>query len=92
MESLVHILLGNALAATFLAVVALGVGRICRRPALTHSLWLIVLLKLVTPPLMPVSFPARVPFRSWHRFPQGRLAIAKLARNHALNRSRPTRR
>ena len=33
-------------------------GRICRRPALTHSLWLLVMLKLVTPPLVPVSLPA----------------------------------
>ena len=44
-----------------LAVVAAGVGRICRRPALTHSLWLIVLLKLVTPPLVPLSLPAPMP-------------------------------
>ena len=57
MESLVHILLSNALAATFMAAVAAAVGRICRRPALTHSLWLVVMLKLVTPPLVPVSLP-----------------------------------
>jgi beta-lactamase regulating signal transducer with metallopeptidase domain len=57
MESLVHILLSNALAATVIAVVAAALGRICRRPALTHGLWLVVLLKLVTPPLVPVSLP-----------------------------------
>src|SRR5262249_37733128 len=27
------------------------------KPALTHSLWLLVLLKLVTPPLLPVALP-----------------------------------
>ncbi len=57
MESLVHTLLSNALAATVLAVVAAGVSRICRRPAITHGLWLIVLLKLVTPPFLPVAIP-----------------------------------
>jgi beta-lactamase regulating signal transducer with metallopeptidase domain len=30
----------------------------CRRPAVIHSLWLLVMLKLVTPPLVPVWFPA----------------------------------
>ena len=34
MESLLHILLSNALAATVLAVIATCVGRSCRRPAL----------------------------------------------------------
>ncbi len=57
MESLVHIMFSNALAATVMAVVAAAMGRIYRRPALTHGLWLVVLLKLVTPPLVPVSLP-----------------------------------
>src|SRR5205809_3545127 len=41
--------------ATALALCAAVVGRFCKRPALTHALWLLVLLKLVTPPLLPVS-------------------------------------
>src|ERR1700677_3657915 len=57
MESLVHILLSNALVATVMAAMAAALGRICRRPALTHCLWLVVMLKLVTPPLVPVSLP-----------------------------------
>jgi beta-lactamase regulating signal transducer with metallopeptidase domain len=48
--------LGNALLAIPLAVVATLCSRLCRRPALTHSLWLLVLLKLVTPPFLPVEF------------------------------------
>src|SRR5262249_44818338 len=32
-------------------------GRLARRPALTHALGLLVLLKLVTPPLVPLSLP-----------------------------------
>jgi bla regulator protein blaR1 len=57
MESLIHILLSNALVATVMAAIAAALGRICRRPALTHCLWLVVMLKLVTPPLVPVSLP-----------------------------------
>jgi beta-lactamase regulating signal transducer with metallopeptidase domain len=46
--------------ATLLAVLVAGVSRVCRRPALVHTLWLLVLLKLVTPsPLvLPVNWPA----------------------------------
>lgn len=57
--------LSNALAAAALAAVvalpALVLRR--RRPAVVHALWLIVLVKLVTPPLwkVPVSWPATEP-------------------------------
>src|SRR5438477_12723774 len=43
--------------ATALALCAVVVGRLWKKPALTHSLWLLVLLKLVTPPLLPLSVP-----------------------------------
>ena len=56
MESLAHAMLGNALVAAALALVpAVAVlTRAGRSPALIHSLWLLVLLKLVTPPLVRV--------------------------------------
>ncbi len=57
MGSLVEMGLANALLAGALAVLALVVGRYSRRPALVHSLWLLVLLKLVTPPLIPLPIP-----------------------------------
>jgi len=57
MESFVNTLIGNALAATVLALVAVALGRTCRRPAVTHSLWLLVMLKLITPALVPISLP-----------------------------------
>src|SRR5229473_3153591 len=60
MESLVHAMLGNALAATALAVVVACLARTCRRPALIHGLWLVVMIKLVTPPVVPVSLPVAV--------------------------------
>src|SRR5262245_93139 len=59
---LVRVALGNAALATALAVlVALAAWACRRRPALVHHLWLLVLLKLVTPPLwtVPISWPER---------------------------------
>ena len=59
MEPLVHAMLSNALAATVLAVFVAILGRACRRPALIHGLWLVVMLKLVTPPVVPVIASSR---------------------------------
>jgi beta-lactamase regulating signal transducer with metallopeptidase domain len=60
METLLHIGLGNAVLAGALAIVVAVLVRILRRPALAHALWLLVLLKLVTPPLvsLPCPWPA----------------------------------
>jgi hypothetical protein len=59
-DELLQIGLSNAVVAAVLAVPAVLVSRCCRRPALAHALWLLVLLKLVTPPLfrLPVGWPA----------------------------------
>jgi bla regulator protein BlaR1 len=46
--------LGNAVVAVVLALGAALVGWWGRRPALAHGLWLLVLLKLIAPPLAPV--------------------------------------
>ena len=56
MDELFRTGLSNAVAATVLALLAAIVGRVVRRPALTHALWLLVLVKLVTPPLRVVEF------------------------------------
>ncbi len=42
----------NALAATGLAVFAWVVSRVCRRPQVVFAVWVLVLAKLVTPPLV----------------------------------------
>ncbi|HKI38649.1 MAG TPA: M56 family metallopeptidase, partial [Gemmataceae bacterium] len=55
MSTLLATGLMNVIMATALALCAAVVGRFIRKPALTHSLWVLVLLKLVTPPLLPVS-------------------------------------
>src|SRR5947209_13740251 len=57
MDTLLYAGLGNAVTATALALVVAAVARFCRRPALVHSLWLLVLLKLVTPPIVSVPLP-----------------------------------
>jgi beta-lactamase regulating signal transducer with metallopeptidase domain len=53
----VDAMLGNAAIAAGLALLALGIALVVRRPAVRHALWLLVLLKLVTPPLISVPLP-----------------------------------
>jgi beta-lactamase regulating signal transducer with metallopeptidase domain len=57
-DTFLHFGLCNALLATLLAL-ALTVARplVRRRPALAHGLWLLVLVKLVTPALVPLPVP-----------------------------------
>src|SRR5258708_32140841 len=61
MKELLELAVSNTVAATALAFVAAGAGLVCRRPALIPALWLLGLLKLVTPPLgrVPIPWPAR---------------------------------
>lgn len=54
MTTLVEIGLSNLCIAAVLAMLAAAVGRWGRRPALTHGLWVLVFLKLITPPLVIV--------------------------------------
>jgi beta-lactamase regulating signal transducer with metallopeptidase domain len=62
-NALLQVGVTNALVATALAVVAVAVAKLARRPALSHALWLLVLLKLITPPLVvvPVHWPESEP-------------------------------
>jgi beta-lactamase regulating signal transducer with metallopeptidase domain len=55
MSQLGEALLWNVVLASGIAVAAALTARATKRPALAHALWLLVLLKLVTPPL--VSWP-----------------------------------
>jgi beta-lactamase regulating signal transducer with metallopeptidase domain len=54
LSALVQVGLSNAASAALLAVLVAGVACLGRRPALAHGLWLLVLLKLVTPPFVPL--------------------------------------
>lgn len=62
MEQLLAILLGNTVVALAIAAAAL-LAMLVRRPALAHVLWLLVLVKLVTPPVVrvPVMLPTDRP-------------------------------
>src|SRR6266699_4326708 len=51
---LISIGLINAALATLLAAAVWAAGQFWRRPALAHVLWVVVLLKLLTPPLVQV--------------------------------------
>jgi beta-lactamase regulating signal transducer with metallopeptidase domain len=55
MNTLEQMVLSNAVVATVLALLASAVGLFSRRPALVHSLWLLVLIKLITPPICRVE-------------------------------------
>ncbi len=44
----------NSLTVLVLAPVVWGVGRLCPWPSVRHTLWLVLLLKLLTPPLVTV--------------------------------------
>lgn len=62
MTGLLSLAIQNTAVATVLAIFVLAVTRVWRNPPLAHLLWLLVLLKLVTPPIMSVRvFPAVSP-------------------------------
>ncbi|GEM_PF-1591277 len=55
MNTLLALGLSNVAVATVLALLAWTAGRWLRRPALTHGLWLLVFLKLLTPPIYSIA-------------------------------------
>ena len=57
MNTLLEIALSNAIVVSVLAVIVFLVGRFARYPALCHGLWVLVLVKLVTPPILHVPLP-----------------------------------
>ncbi|MGB7323674.1 MAG: M56 family metallopeptidase [Rubripirellula sp.] len=54
-SNLVGWLVGNTLVAIGIAIAAILVDRYARRPALSHLLWVLVLIKLVSPPVAPLG-------------------------------------
>jgi beta-lactamase regulating signal transducer with metallopeptidase domain len=75
MESLIQIGLANAAVAALLAICVALVTRVWKNPYLAHALWLIVLLRLVAPPIfhLPVSSP------SWFASPAAAVAAPDAA-------------
>lgn len=56
--------LSNAIVASVMALLVLAITRVWKNPHVAHLLWLLVLVKLVSPPLWHISVP--VPFLSGH--------------------------
>ena len=54
-DTVLRAALGNALAAAVLAPAVAGVALVVRRPALIRALWVLVLLKLLVPPLWTIG-------------------------------------
>ena len=54
MDTLVHVGLLNAVLAIGLALLAWAARLLRRRPAVVHAIWLLVLLKLITPPFLDI--------------------------------------
>jgi beta-lactamase regulating signal transducer with metallopeptidase domain len=61
MTTLLQIALVNAVTVVPLALLAGIVGRFARRPALSHIMWVLVLLKFITPPLFNTPVTVEVP-------------------------------
>jgi len=57
MNSFFTLLLSNIILAAGLAVIAYAITKKWRSPHLAHGLWLLVLVKLVTPPIVHVPLP-----------------------------------
>ena len=51
---LLQMIVNNAAICLGLALLALIVGRTFKRPAITHLIWLLVLMKLLTPPVIKI--------------------------------------
>lgn len=60
-DAVIGAALSNALLAAGMALVVYAVTRIARRPAVVHALWLLVLLKLLTPPVWTVPVSWKIP-------------------------------
>jgi len=69
MSTLLVIGLKNAILVIPLALIAFAVGRFSRRPALSHILWTIVLLKLLTPAVIHVPVGWSLGIESWLQSP-----------------------
>jgi beta-lactamase regulating signal transducer with metallopeptidase domain len=57
MNDLLVIAAHNSVAALVLSVLVYGLTRLWRNPPVAHVLWLVVLLKLVSPPIMRLDWP-----------------------------------
>ncbi len=88
MEQLLVFFGRNTVAALLLAVVVYGVTRVWRNPPVVHVLWLLVLIKLVVPPVMGIEWTRLVPSAPSETV--GRAIIRVPKREFAEHTVRPT--
>ena len=55
--SIIDCLVSNVIVSAALALVAAFVGKLVRQPQVRHALWVLVLVKLITPPVLQVPLP-----------------------------------
>jgi beta-lactamase regulating signal transducer with metallopeptidase domain len=55
MDLIFQIVVNNVAMSLALALIAVSAGMILKRPVITHLLWLLVLVKLLTPPMVTIS-------------------------------------
>ncbi|MGF1580999.1 MAG: M56 family metallopeptidase [Gemmataceae bacterium] len=80
MSSLLAIAANNILFAAVLGILIYGLGRLSKRPALVHAMWVLVLFKLVTPPIVTIPLP-------WLGVDTNEKGSSKLAESPAETRS-----
>lgn len=56
-QSIFEAAISNVIVASVLAILVLALARVWKNPHVAHMLWLLVLAKLVTPPLWHISIP-----------------------------------
>lgn len=84
MDSFLNGVVSNTAFAGALALIAFGVQRTGRSPQFAHALWLLVLIKLVTPPVFHVAFPARFGFSAGSVAARESINDASSLRNSAV--------
>jgi len=75
--SMIDCLISNAAMAAGIGLLAVLVDRLAKKPYVTHALWVLVLVKLITPPFVhiPVGYPGAEPLEPF--------VAADSARSHA---------
>lgn len=81
----------NCLAALVLALVVYGITRIWHNPPAAHVLWLLVLLKLVAPPILYVDWRALVPRKSTMPHTPGAAESLRVAGQSLAHAENPVR-
>ena len=87
-NQILELLAGNALAASVLFVIAMGITLCTRNSALRNLAWTLVLLKLVTPGIVPVPIPSLLSHQAVDPAPVAQLDAEPNIRTDEANTAR----